>query len=371
MKFTCSAKDLANAVTAASKIINAHTTVPILSNVLLLAEDGHVRVRATNLELTLEQRLTATIIEPGQVTVPARLFSGYLSNLPQGQVEIEGGATRVGVACGRSRYDFHALPADEYPPLPPLQEQHRLRIVGKHLREAIGAVAFAASSDEARGALLMSVLFELESTELTMVATDGYRLARMQLSLLEAAAAPMKVILPARALLEVARMIAGSTEVELLLLGQAQNQLMLRTENASMTIRLVDGVYPNYRQVIPQTFDRRVVVDTSALAAALKRAEMLAGDAASLVRLAFSDQRLVLTAASDSTGSAYEELDIEQEGDEVTLALNARYVVEILSRIDASHTVLELGGPLSPVAFRPRERSEIGDQLAILMPLRR
>ena len=145
MKFTCSTKDIASAVGAASKVVNAHTTVPILSNVLLSSDGETVRVRATDLEVTLEHAFPAEIAEAGSVTVPAKLFSGYLGNLPAGLLELSGTPTRASVKCERSNYDFHALPAEEYPPLPAAQKGASVALSGKRFREGVNATIFAAS----------------------------------------------------------------------------------------------------------------------------------------------------------------------------------------------------------------------------------
>ena len=164
MKVICNTKEIASAVGAASKVVNAHTTVPILSNVLLAAEDGKISVRATDLELTLEQGFAAEVAEPGSVTVPAKLFSNYLANLAPGTMELSGTATRASVKCGKSNYDFHALPAEEYPPLPAVTRGSHFTIAGKRLREGIDATIFAASNEEARGAVLMGTLSRSTAT---------------------------------------------------------------------------------------------------------------------------------------------------------------------------------------------------------------
>lgn len=155
MKITCNTKDISGAVGAASKVVNAHTTVPILSNVLLTAENGKIAVRATDLELTLEQAFPAEVSESGSVTIPAKLFSSYLGNLQPGVLELTGTPTRASVKYERSNYDFHALPPDEYPPLPAAQKGQRFSIEAKRFRDGVNATIFAASSEEARGAVLM------------------------------------------------------------------------------------------------------------------------------------------------------------------------------------------------------------------------
>lgn len=370
MKFTCNAKDIAVAVGAASKVVNAHTTVPILSNVLLQADDGKIAVRATDLELTLEHAFPADIGEGGSVTIPAKLFSSYLGNLPAGTLELVGTPTRASVKYDRSNYDFHALPSDEYPPLPAAARGSHFTIAAKRFRDGIEATIFAASSEEARGAVLMGTLLEIEGDALTMVATDGYRLAKFSTTLDEPTAGPEKYIVPSRALAEVARNLGGGDAIAVSALGAQNNQLQMTSGGVAITVRLVDGQYPNYQQVIPAKFDRTMTVGTAALIASLRRAELVAGDRASMIKLAMSNQTLVVTANSDTAGTAYEELEIEQTGEDLTIAFNARYLVEILNHVKSERTVIEFLGPLSPAAIRPLEPMESGGQLYVLMPLR-
>jgi DNA polymerase-3 subunit beta len=372
VKFSCSTKDIAGAVGAASKVVNAHTTVPILSNVLLTASDNTIRVRATDLELTLEHVFPAEIAEPGSVTVPAKLFSGYLGNLPPGIMELAGTPTRASVKWERSNYDFHALPPDEYPPLPSSQKGASFAIDGKAFREGVNATIFAASSEEARGAVLMGTLLEISGDQLTMVATDGYRLAKWQTTLARGIedGGTAKYIVPSRALLEAARNLGGVETIEVSALGPSGNQLAFAAQNASIVVRLVDGQYPNYGQVIPQQFDRSVTVNTNALIAGLRRAELVAGDRASMVKMSVSGAQLIITANSDTTGNAYEELEVEQTGEDLTIAFNARYLVEILNHVDSPRIVLEFLGPLSPAAIKPTDGTEGSAQMYVLMPLR-
>ena len=263
MKFSCNTKDIASAVGAASKVVNAHTTVPILSNVLLQAEDGKIAVRATDLELTLEHAFPAEITESGSVTVPAKLFSSYLGNLPAGMLELTGTPTRASVKYDRSNYDFHALPPDEYPPLPAATRGSHFTIAAKKFREGIDSTIFAASGEEARGAVLMGTLLELEGNALTMVATDGYRLAKFTTTLDDGITGSERYIVPSRALAEASRNLGGGEQIAVSALGAQSNQLQMTAGATSITVRLVDGQYPNYQQVIPAKFDRSLTLNTA------------------------------------------------------------------------------------------------------------
>ncbi len=369
MKFTCNARDIASAVTTASKVVNAHTTVPILNNVLVSARGGRVSVRATDLELTLESALSADVAEEGSCTVPARLFSGYLANLPPAKLQMQGTASRATLKCERSNYEFFTLPAEEYPPLPEGTSGGQFRVDAKTFRDAASAVTFAASSEEARGAVLMGTLIELEGSGASMVATDGYRLARYRLELAEPIKTPMKLIVPARAFGEVTR-TGSEGQIEATVIGGQANQLVFAAGDAKISARLVDGQYPNYQQVIPKEFDKKVVASTAQLLASLRRAGVVAGDRASMVKLAMDGTSLVITASSDTAGNAYEEIDVERSGDPLTIAFNAKFLVEILNHIESETVTLEFVGALSPAAIHPTDAKAAERQLYILMPLR-
>jgi DNA polymerase III subunit beta len=363
---------MAFAVAAAAKVVNAHTTVPILSNLLFHANgDASVTVRATDLEMTIERSFPAEITEPGESTIPARLLAGYLGNLPAGLLQIEGSDTRALINVERSKYDFNGLPPDEYPPLPKAQKGATARIDSNVFREAVNGTIFAASTDEARGAVLMGALVEIEEDRMTIVATDGYRLAKWSGKLVAGLPKkkPARYIVPAHALAEASRNFIASETVDLTALGENGNQLSLNADATSITVRLVDGQYPNYQQVIPSRFDRSVTVKTEELSACLKRAENMAGDRASMVKVEIANRQLIITASSDTTGNAYEEIPVEQSGDDITVAFNAKYLLEILNHIDSPDVIIEFLGPLSPAAIRPLDAAQ-SDMLYVLMPLR-
>lgn len=216
----------------------------------------------------------------------------------------------------------------------------------------------------------MGTLLEIDGTSLTLVATDGYRLAKYQTQLDDGITGSEKYIVPSRALAEAARNLGSSERIAMTALGAQSNQLQMSCDGIAITVRLVDGQYPNYQQVIPAQFDRSVKVNTATFIGSLRRAELVAGDRASMVKVSVTGQTLIITANSDISGKAYEELEVEQTGEDITIAFNARYLVDILNHIKTPQTVIEFLGPLSPAAIRPAEPSESGQQLYVLMPLR-
>lgn len=216
----------------------------------------------------------------------------------------------------------------------------------------------------------MGTLLEVDGDAITLIATDGYRLAKHRTALDDGISGQERYIVPSRALAEVARNLGGAEKIAINALGAANNQLQLTAGDLSITVRLVDGQYPNYQQVIPAKFDRSVTVNTASLIAGLRRAELVAGDRASMVKLAIANQTLVVTASSDISGNAYEEIEIEQQGEDLTIAFNARYLIDILNHVKGPRTVMEFLGPLSPAAIRPHESEGGSEQLYVLMPLR-
>ena len=335
MKFTCSTKDIAAAVGAASKVVNAHTTVPILSNVLLTADDGKIAVRATDLGADTRTCLSGGDRGrrhgdgPGQAVLE-------LSRQSAARERSNSAARRRAPASSASApttTSTRSRPTNIRRCRPP-HEGRTSRSRRKRFRDGIDATIFAASSEEARGAVLMGTLLEIEGNALTMVATDGYRLAKCTTTLDDGIRRQRKVHRAVAGARPKWRAISGGGEtIAVTALGAQSNQLQMTAGSVSITVRLVDGQYPNYEQVIPAKFDRSMTVNTSALIGGLRRAELVAGDRASMVKLAIANQTLIVTANSDISGNAYEELEVEQTGEDLTIAFNARYLVEILNHV--------------------------------------
>ncbi len=375
MKFSCNTKDITSAVVAATKVVNGHSTISILANLLLTADEGtqNVSVTSTDCEIFLCRTFPAEVQEGGSITIPAKFAVKVLKGAPKsGLVHVSGNDLKGLLSFERANYDFHAMPPDEYPPLPSQQKGTTFVIGGKQLREAVNATNFAASTEEVRGAVLKGTLLEIAGNLATMVATDGYRLAKRQTTLSEGLEGGVTAhyIVPSRALVEVARNLGGAERIEISALGASGNQLAFIGEQTSIVVRLIDGQYPNYAQAIPASFDRSIATSTPGLIAGLRRAELVAGDRASMIKMSIADQRLVITASSDTSGNAYEELEVEQQGEELSLAFNARYLIEILMHVDSPQVVMEFLGPLSPTAIRPFGAGELAQQIYLLMPLR-
>jgi DNA polymerase-3 subunit beta len=376
MKAVCLVKPLAMAAAAASRVCNGHSTVPILAHLLLRVENGTIEVVATDLQTTLAQRLATEQSEAGAVTLPAKLFSDYLAALPaDSKISLDGTLTRVTARVERGAYEFSALPADDYPPLPrPVQEAPLGELPGSVLQAVVSATAFCASTDDHRGAITGVSLRTFADGTAAVACTDGFRLAEARLRDIGCDAVGWFIV-PTAALIAAARTIGKAEQVSLRLLGDAHNQLAVECEDATLTVRLADGQYPNYEQIIPKESKRRVRVNVPSLISALRRAVTVVGDRANLVRLAFGPDSVALTASSDELGNAHEELALTSStgsSDDLMIALNARYLIEILAHAECEEVEFGLTEALAPVRLEPVDPPEGAAYTLryVLMPLR-
>lgn len=369
MKIICDKDDAARAIAAAAKIVNVHTTVPILTHVLISADgDGYAEVRATDHQRNLEWSIPCVVEEPGTVAVPAKMFAEYLAKLEDGLLSITASPTRTEVKNERNVSVFHSLDGAEYPSSSDRVAKWTLSVPAAAFVSALNAVRFAASSEEARGQVLMSVMCEFSESSLTLVATDGFRFARYQLEM-QCGEARGQYMIPGWTTDSILRNVGASKTIDLSLLGT--DRMVFAMGDVRITLRLVDGTYPNYNTLLGFKPQATFSTNRRQLLSALERVECLAGDRASMVTLKTqTSETLRLAAQSDVYGRAEEEIEIEADGADITFSLNARYFGEILRVMDDDRVILEIHSGVSPITIRPTE-SKVGvQQMYLLMPLR-
>lgn len=377
MKALCSVKALATAAAAASRICNGHSSIPILANVLLRVKDGAIELAVTDLETTLTQRVAASESSDGACTVPAKLFADYLGALPGAtEISLEGTESRVTTKVGRGTYDFQALSPEDFPPLPKESGAIAGGLPGPTLQDVVSKIAFCAASDEMRGAVLAGIGIQGHADgSAELVATDGFRLALARMANL-GCKKEFTHVAPAGAMVAAARTVGKADSVNFRLFGHNGNQLAVESDDATLTVRLVDGVYPNYKQVIPTTVARRVRVGVEGLVAALRRALTVSGDRASMVLLTFGKEGVTLTASSQEIGNAHEDIavisDSAASDEALAVAVNGRFLAEILLRAGCNEIEIGLTGSLSPMLLDPVDQPEDGSHTLryVLMPLR-
>lgn len=383
MKVFCRRKDLFEGVQTVGRVVSGRSTLPILSHILLQATEDHLRLVATDFEVGMDIAVPATVNIEGAVTVPARLLGDILGSLPDSEVSLSVDENNVvELKCLRSEYVLRGLPAQEFPKLPEVQGGRSVEVEQAVLRQLITETSFAVSTDETR-ALLTGALTVLGEGFIKMVATDTHRLAvstmpapTVVLSAEEGEAEPGfdgGVIVPARALRELARVLDAEAGAKLQV-HVTRNQILFHMEGMSLVSRLIDGQFPNFERVIPKECQKRLVINSQELLAALRRASsILPRESANRVVMRTNEEGLVdITAEAGEVGRAHEQIEARREGDEVEIAFNVRYLIDMLSITEAESVVIELTGALNPGVMKPvseGEEPEGRTYLYVLMPM--
>lgn len=396
MLINCPRKDLFEAIQTVGRAVSGRSSLPILSHIKIAPAGGDgLRLTATDLEMWMECSLPARVqaglggadAETG-FTVPARVCAEMLGALPEADVVLDrpDGGNKVHVRCARSNYDLLGLPSDEFPSPPEVEPSATLVLPGALLKQMIRQVAFAVSTDETR-ALLTGVLMRFDGTDLRLVATDTHRLA-VRAGKAAAGNGSGSAVVPARAMNEITRLAGDEDAITIsLAAGQARFEVRRRAEDrdaeaspidglpgkyrsgaTTMVTRLIEGQYPNYERVIPQAHERKWTLVRGDLAAAVKRIAIVARDNANRVVLETEGSHLALSAESGTVGSARDEVEVAREGDDITIAFNAKYLGDVLGAVDTEGVSFELTEPLRPGVVRPVGEGAV-DYLCVLMPM--
>ncbi len=371
MKLTVPRQDLADAVAWATRVAGGRAQLPALTGVLLEAADGRLVMRATDLEVTAEVGVDARIEAPGTALLAARLLAQLVARLPDGDVTLADDGERVRIECGRAKFRVRRIPAEDFPTPPALTAEAIEGSVKAHaFSRLVTQVGRAAAAGEDARAVLTGVNLEAADGRLTAAATDTYRLAARSVAFERAVEGA--AIVPARALAEVDKAIAagGGADVTVVLdAGQAQFRVGERT----LTTRLVEGPFPNYRSLLPDASEVTVVVERAPLAEALQRAQVVASAAANTpVQLSFSEGGLELAVQNTEAGDASEQLPAEVEGGPLEIAFNPRYLQDGLEAAGTERIRFELRDGLRAAVIRPvaPDGEDADDLTYLLMPMR-
>jgi DNA polymerase-3 subunit beta len=340
--------------------------MPILANILLESKKEAVKLAATDLDHGIQTEIPAKVKRGGAITLPARLFTEIVTNLPNSQVQIKVGeaGTDVEIQCESVTYDLVGMPAAEFPLMPEPDTAPVAGVGAGLLRTMIRQTAFAVSTDETR-VFLTGLYTVLENKEIKLVATDGGRLALRTALLDKTATQKVGVIVPAKTMHELTRALGNAEgEVEVSL---AENQILFTLPGARLVSRLIPGPFPDYQRVIPQGHKQRITVGTERLLSAVRRVAITARDSANVVRLQAVSDKLTLGSSTPEYGRSEETITIVAEGETVATAFNARYLLDCLNVLEADELMLELTGPLSPGVLRPVGQS---DYTYVLAPVR-
>ncbi len=374
MKISCLQENLAKGLSIVGRAVASRSTLPVLSNVMLATDSGRLKLSATNLELGINCWVGAKVTEEGATTVPARLLTDFVNSLPPEQIDLELAVRTqtLNARCARFEANIKGIDAQEFPIIPTADDgEHAIRLEPEALRQMIDQVVFAAATDESRP-ILTGVLARFEGDRLTMAAADGFRLSVRGAPLAQPVDETIEVIIPARALGELARISADQEDWVEVVITPARNQILFHLQDIDLVSQLIEGRFPDYRQIIPSGYTTRTVLDTSGFLKVARVSHLFARDAANIVRLevAPGDElmpgHITLAATSAELGDNVGQLDASIDGDPLEIAFNAKYLIDVLSVMDTAQVALETSSASSPGVLRP-----IGDDdfVHVIMPM--
>jgi len=373
MKVTVLQENLARGLSIVSRAVSPRSTLPVLSNVLVATDEGRLRLSATNLELGITCWIGAKIEEEGSTTVPARTFTDLVGTLTNDHVEmhLDVRTQTLIVHCGASNTDIKCIDSQEFPPLPVADLANGIEFNVVDLREMIQQVAFAASTDDARP-ILTGVLFSVQGNGVTLQAADGFRLSIRKADLSNPVAKPIKSVIPARALSELARIASDGDQPVIMVIPPGRGQVIFHAKDVELVSQLIEGAFPDLEQVIPHSCHTRTVLSTSAFLKACRQAEIFARVGSNIARInilpgdGLEPGKVEISGQSEETGSNQTVVDANIEGPPILIAFNVRFLREVLDVIHTPNVALETTADTSPGVFRP-----VGDEnfLHVIMPM--
>ncbi|MDZ4673172.1 MAG: DNA polymerase III subunit beta [Gemmatimonadota bacterium] len=367
MKFTITREKLQEGLVAVAAVVPTKTTLPVLSNILVEATRDGLRLSGTDLDISVSTTIPASVDQEGAITLPARKLVEIVRELPSAAIRItSSGEQRVAIECGKSKFKLLGLSKEEFPAFPAVKFEGGWRVPSKDLQKLISHVAFAASTEESRP-ILNGVLWELKNDRMRMVATNGHRLARMDVPVAGGAGQQVDLIVPPKALDQIKKLFSSDDEVEL---AKSDNHLGFRSSTTQVFTRLIEGPYPNYEQVIPRENDKIATADKAALAAALRRMSIVASDQTHRIRVAFASGSCKLSVQTPDLGEAQEELAVAYDGDPLEIGFNAHYMLEVLKYMPTDEVRLTFKAPERAATCEPVGWDDPASYLTLVMPLR-
>ena len=358
MRLSCLQADLNKGLGIVGRAVATRTTLPITNNVLLATDQSRLKLVATNLEIAISRWLDAKVEQEGAITVPARLLTDFVNSLPNDWIDFSLSHRTLELRCARFEARISGMDAADFPPIPKVGDGITAQIDPEALRLAISQVVFAAATEDTRP-VLTGVCAEFEPDTLTLAAADGFRLAVNKTPLAMPPGQKIEVIIPGRTLSELNRLLADQEEPVTAVINPGRSQILFRLKNTEMVSQLIQGTFPNYKQLIPKDYTTRAVVSTAEFLRATRTASIFARDGSGIVRLRVilggeaSAGRMTVSARSEQVGDNIGEIDAIIDGEEAKIAFNGKYLIDVLSVIHEEQVALEVTTPSSPGVIRP------------------
>ncbi|MCL1885932.1 MAG: DNA polymerase III subunit beta [Dehalococcoidia bacterium] len=375
MRISCLQENLNRGLSLVGRAAATRTTLPITNHVMLSSDQGRLKLVSTNLEMAVSCWVGAKIDEEGSVTIPAKLLTEFVATLPNDKIDMSlpaSGAKTLELKCARFEARISGVDAKEFPPIPKVDDGITVKVEIGLLRQAISQVVFAAGTDESRQ-ILTGVCAEFEGKTLTLAAADGFRLAVYKIPLASTVEGKSVAIIPGRSLAELNR-LAGDQEEEVeIKLNATKSQILFRLKDVEIVSQLVQGNFPQYNQLIPQSFNTRALVDVGQFLRATKTASIFARDGSGIVRLIIANGesditpgKLSVSARSEEIGEDTGEIDAVVQGEEAKIAFNGKYLMDLLGAIKEQQVAIEMNTPSSPGVFKPIGNE---DYIHVIMPM--
>jgi DNA polymerase-3 subunit beta len=367
MRFTISREKLQDGLSAVAASIPAKTTLPVLANILVATTERGIRLSSTDLDIAISTEVAADVETPGAVMIPARKLIEIARELPPSPVKMVAvGGQRVTLDCGRSHFSIRGLPIDEFPNLPTVRFDESWRIRSGDLQKLISHTSFAVSTEESRP-ILNSILWALRPGSMRMLATNGHRLAKMEVPIRSNGAPSADLIVPPKAFEQIRKLFPADEELEI---ARGENHLGFRSPFTVVYTRLVEGPYPPCDHLFPSDNDKEALIDTVALTSALKRMSVIASDSSHRIRLSFNSGMLRFRVDSPDLGEATDELPIRYSGDQLDIGFNVSYLLEILRHIPTATVKLTFKAAESAATLEPAGWKDPASFRCLVMPLR-
>ena len=366
MKLTIGQEEFITGLQAVQNVVSTRTTLPILSNVLLNAVGDRLTLTATDLDVTISKTVEAKVEIDGSFTMPVKKLFSIAREVGGSQIEMDVSKNQCSIKSGSSAYRVNGLPAEEFPPIPNFSGQTTIQMPQDTVKTMLRRTSFAVSTDENRY-VLNGLFLIFKENKLTMVATDGRRLALAEEDVELKDDNPLEVIVPTKAIQELSRSLGDKGDVEIQITeNQVSFGLKENDGTGSLIVsKLVEGAYPNYKQVIPAESKHRVTLDKEELFHALRRAEIMTSEKANSVKLTFSENNLTFTANSPEVGESRETMAIKYEGEETSIAFNPQFFIDPLKALEEDEVHFEFTDQLSPGVVKVKHPF-----LYVIMPMR-
>ena len=371
MKITVERSALLKSLGHVHRVVERRNTIPILANVLIKAEDGKLSLKATDLDLEVTDSIAAEVSPGGSTTVPAHMIYDIVRKLPEGaQIVLEGTGDRavLTIRAGRSRFTLQTLPESDFPDLAAGDMTHTFKLPAADLKRLIDKTQFAISTEETRyylNGIYLHTAGTSKAQTLRAVATDGHRLAQVELRMPDGADGMPGIIVPRKTVGEVQRLIENS-EAEITI-ELSQGKIRFTFGDVVLTSKLIDGTFPDYGRVIPAGNDKELVVDKKEFEQAVDRVSTVSSERGRAVKLSLSNGRLMLSVTNPDSGSANEEIEVEYGSEPLDIGFNSRYLLDIAAQLEGEAAVLKLADPGSPTLIQDRDTK---GALYVLMPMR-